>query len=208
MSSRRSRGRGQGVREAQSPLFPEKKARAKASRRTVGEPAECKGLGGPSGDCRRLRPHPGPPMSGASLEGTGWGQGKVAGHHLPVGVRVSPSPRAGRSETPGAPRLRPCLLPDGHWASARHSVPGLIPKQNIWFPGLMALKCKYCFSVSNKQSHTGSRSPELATQHPPPLVRACRSGPSAPNTLEWGRDPLTGFISESWNCWARQLQPC
>lgn len=27
---------------------------------------------------------------------------------------------------------------------------GLIPKENIWFPGLMAWKCKYCFSVSNK----------------------------------------------------------
>ena len=98
----------------------------------------------------------------ASLEGAGWGQGQGAGHHLPLRVWLSPSPWGGRSEMPGAPRLRPRLLPNGHWASARHSAPGLIPKQNIWFPGLMALKCKYCFAVSNKQSHTGSRSPELA----------------------------------------------
>ena len=166
-----SKEQRQGVREAQSPLFPERRAQAKASR-TVGEPAGCKGLRRPSGACRWLRSHPGPgqgPLSAVPrslehhLRGRGGGQGQVAGHHLPVRVWVSPSPWGGRSEVPGAPRLRPCLLPNGHWASARHSAPGLIPKQNIWFLGLMALKCKYCFSVSNKQSHTGSQSPELAT---------------------------------------------
>ena len=128
------------------------------------------------------------PMSRASLEGTGWGQGKVAGTIWQWGVGVALASGWAPGDA-GAPSLRPHLLPDGHWASARHSAPGLIPKQNIWFPGLMALKCKYCFSVSNKQSHTGSRSPELATRRPPALVRARRSGPSAPNTLEWGRGP-------------------
>lgn len=171
MSSRRSRGRGSGRRRAPcslrgglrrrlpelwgSPLVQRPREALRSLQMAEVTPRAW------SGALKRC-----PPMSRASLEGAGWGQGQVAGHHLPVRVWVSPSPWGGRSEVPGAPRLRPCLLPNGHWASARHSAPGLIPKQNIWFPGLMALKCKYCFSVSNKQSHTGSRSPELATYWP------------------------------------------
>lgn len=39
------------------------------------------------------------------------------------------------------------------WLALHGSRPD--PKLNIWFPGLMALKCKYCFSVSSKQPHLG-----------------------------------------------------
>lgn len=165
----------QGFRGAQSPLFPERRAQVNEGFQNCGgahrvqrprealrslQTAEVTPRAG-SEALKRCRP-----KSRASLEGAGWGQGQGAGRHLPVSVWLSPSPRGGRSEMPGAPRLRPRLLPSGHWASARHSAPGLIPKQNIWFPGLMALKCKYCFSVSNKQSHTGSWSPELAAYRP------------------------------------------
>ena len=55
----------------------------KASR-TVGEPTGCKGLGRPSGACRRLRSHPGPgqrPLSavGRSLEHHLRGRGGARG---------------------------------------------------------------------------------------------------------------------------------
>lgn len=95
-----SKEQRQGVREAQSPLFPERRAQAKASR-TVGEPAGCKGLRRPSGACRWLRSHPGPgqgPLSAVprSLEHhlRGQGGGPGAGGRAPpasegVGVTLA-----------------------------------------------------------------------------------------------------------------------
>lgn len=186
---------GSGGQGGSEPLVPGEEGSGEGFQENCGGACRVQRPRGALRSLQEAEATPRAPMSRASLEGTGWGQGKVAGTIWQWGMGVALALGWVPGDA-GAPSLWPRLLPDGHWASARHSAPGLIPKQNIWFPGLMALKCKYCFSVSNKQSHMGSRSPELATRRPPPLVRACRSGPSAPNTLEWGRDPLTGFVDK------------